>query len=112
MITKMKRLIFVFREKYLWGDTSFLQIPDEVISVQGCRQNRMGTKVQQVRDEVESVRQVIAKAQAANRKRWPSTGRAMNYTVQSWEKEVERVNTFFDGRVVWMDNRIKNVWKK
>ena len=42
MITKMKRLIFVFREKYLWGDTSFLQIPDEVISVQGCRQNRMG----------------------------------------------------------------------
>ena len=70
------------------------------------------TKVQQVRDEVESVRQVIAKAQAANRKKWPSTGRPMNYTVQSWEKEVERVNTFFDGRVVWMDNRIKNVWKK
>ncbi len=70
------------------------------------------TKVQQVKDEVESVRQVIAKAQVANRKKWPSTGRAMNYTVQSWEKEVERVNTFFDGRVVWMDNRIKNVWKK
>ena len=68
--------------------------------------------VQQVRDEVESVRQVIAKAQAANHKKWPSTGRPMNYTVLSWDKEVERVNTFFDGRVDWMDNRIRNVWKK
>lgn len=68
--------------------------------------------VHQVRDEVESVRQVIAKAQAANHKKWPSTGRPMNYTVLSWEKEVERVNTFFDGRVVWMDDRIRNVWKK
>lgn len=69
------------------------------------------TKVQQVRDEVESVRQLIAKAQVANHKKWPSTGRPMNYKVLSWEEEVERVNTFFEDRIVWMDNRIRNVWK-
>lgn len=69
------------------------------------------TNVQQVKDEVETVRQMIAKAQAANFKKWPSTGRPMNYSVKSWEEEVERVNTFFDKRVTWMNNRINNNWK-
>lgn len=69
------------------------------------------TNVQQVKDEVESVRLMIAKAQVANFKKWPSTGRPMNYSVKSWQEEVERVNTFFDERVTWMDNRINNNWK-
>ena len=69
------------------------------------------TNVQQVKDEVENLRLMIAKAQTANFKKWPSTGRPMNYSVKSWEEEVERVNTFFDERVTWMDNRIKNNWK-
>ena len=69
------------------------------------------SNVQQVKDEVEAVRQIIAKAQAANFKKWPSTGRPMNYSVKSWQEEVERVNTFFDERVTWMDNRINNNWK-
>ena len=69
------------------------------------------SKVQQVKDEVESVRQVIAKAQVANHKKWPSTGRPMNYKVKSWEEEVERVNTFFDTRVTWMNKRINNNWQ-
>ena len=69
------------------------------------------TNVQQVKDEVENVRLMIAKAQVANFKKWPSTGRPMNYSVKSWQEEVERVNTFFDERVTWMDNRINNNWK-
>lgn len=69
------------------------------------------TNVQQVKDEVENVRLMIAKAQAANFKKWPSTGRPMNYSVKSWQEEVERVNTFFDERVTWIDNRINNNWK-
>lgn len=69
------------------------------------------TNVQQVKDEVENVRLMIDKAQVANFKKWPSTDRPMNYNVKSWEEEVERVNTFFDERIIWMDNRISNNWK-
>lgn len=66
--------------------------------------------IQQVKDEVESVRQVISKAQAYNFRRWPSPGRQLNVQYETWEKEVEALSLFLQKRIEWMDNRLSN-WK-
>lgn len=66
--------------------------------------------IQQVKDEVESVRQVISKAQAYNFRRWPSPGRQLNVQYETWEKEVEALSIFLQKRIEWMDNRLSN-WK-
>ena len=66
--------------------------------------------IQQVKDEVETVRQVISKAQAYNFRRWPSPGRQLNVQYETWEKEVEALSLFLQERIKWMDDRLSN-WK-
>ena len=66
--------------------------------------------VQQVKDEVEIVRQKIAKAQAANFRKWPSPGRPLYVQYNTWEEEAEALNRFLQVRMNWMESRI-NSWE-
>jgi hypothetical protein len=66
--------------------------------------------VQEVKNEVETVRQMIVKAQAANFERWPSPGRPLNVKYNTWEEEAKALNQFLQVRMEWMENRITG-WK-
>ena len=64
------------------------------------------SKVQEVKDEVESVRQAIAKAQSYNFLKWLSPGHQLDYGIKkTWEEEVQRINTFFDKRIKFIERQ-------
>jgi len=62
------------------------------------------SNVEQVKNEMESVRQSISKAQAVNFKMWPTNRNYYNITFDTWEEEVAYVMKFFDDRVAWLDD--------
>ena len=61
------------------------------------------TNAHQVKDEIETVRQLISTAQAANFKMWPPKTVNLNYSFDTWEKEVEYILQFFDDRLEWLE---------
>ena len=67
------------------------------------------SNVQQVRDEIEKVRESIAIAQIDNYIKWPQTGQQLNVRFDTWEQEVDYVNQFFEDRIVWMDEYIASL---
>ena len=64
------------------------------------------THVEEVKSEVNVVRQVVAKAQTDNFKKWPSPGRQLNIRFDTWEEEADYLENFLDERIAFLDSRI------
>lgn len=85
--------------KYLFKSPSF---KNEV----KAEWNNFKSHVEEVKSEVNSVRQSIAKAQVANFNRWPSPGYPLNIQFNTWEEEADYLENFLDERITILDNRI------
>lgn len=64
------------------------------------------THVEDVKSEVNSVRQKIAKAQADNFKKWPNPGWPLNIQFDTWEEEADYLENFLDERIAFLDSHI------
>jgi hypothetical protein len=62
--------------------------------------------VDDVKSEVNSVRQKIAKAQADNFKKWPNPGWPLNIQFDTWEEEADYLENFLDERIAFLDSHI------
>ena len=67
---------------------------------------RFKTHVEEMKSEINVVRQVVAKAQKDNFKKWPSPGRQLNIQFDTWEEEADYLENFLDERIAFLDNRI------
>lgn len=64
------------------------------------------THVDEVKYEVNSVRQKIAKAQSDNFKKWPNPGWPLNIKFATWDEEADYLEDFLDERITFLDQRI------
>ena len=64
------------------------------------------THVEELKSEVNFVRQKIAKAQADNFKKWPNPGWPLNIKFDTWDEEADYLEDFLDKRIAFLDQRI------
>ena len=85
--------------KYLFKSPSF---KNEV----KAEWNNFKNHLEEIKSEVNSVRQMIAKAQVANFNKWPSPGYPLNIRFDTWEEEADYLENFLDERIAFLDQRI------
>ena len=90
---------------YLFKDPAF-------ISTLKSEWNMMKEKLDAVRERISELEVEISTAQKDNFEKWPTLdtcyGAAL-IALGSWEAEVDYANSFFENRIIWMENYIQSL---